>query len=177
MHTIKPRPLYRRHLAPQGFDEPEYLTTVPTPLVGFMDCHAINAHIVCNAPGSTPEAELLLGMLDEDVRRAGSVNPISRVEFLHHPGTETRLGLRGAVLYDSTGQPVFHFVNALIGYSGSGPALSREILRALGVNDYRIDQINEGVRTLMLRKLPYVVIVELDETVPNRHWQFVVLLD
>jgi len=56
------------------------------------------------------------------------VSPISRVELF------SGRNRRGLMLFDNTGAALLHVPLALLGYSGSGPILSEQILTALGVS-------------------------------------------
>lgn len=57
------------------------------------------------------------------------VPPISRVELF------SGRNRRGLMLFDNTGVALLHVPPALLGYSGSGPILSEQILTALGVTE------------------------------------------
>jgi len=53
-----------------------------------------------------------------------------RIEFVMGEDTFTT---RGLILFDGRGRLIVHVVNALLGYGGSGPMLSKQILELLGV--------------------------------------------
>lgn len=69
------------------------------------------------------------------------VGPVSRMEFIWQRG----LNRQGVVLYDAGGTPLVHVVNALLGYQGSGPTLSRLIMETFGVSDHDFYCINGAV--------------------------------
>ncbi len=151
--------LYGSHLVPYGYEDAEYLLDQSS-LVGYRDCHAINASIVCNAPAGSSPTKRLVMLLEAWNSSDGMANPLVRIEFLHNLGSPDRLGLRGAVVFDSGGNPVFHFVNALLGYYGSGFYFSRDILRALSMPDDDITLLNESVVDRYSKKQPFVAVVE-----------------
>jgi hypothetical protein len=53
---------------------------------------------------------------------------------------------RGVFLLDANGTVIVHITNALIGYDGSGPALSRRILELFGFSQQAFHNINDTVR-------------------------------
>ena len=161
-------PLYPKHVVPYSYDELESLIA-QTPLVGFPDCHAINASIVCNEAANSVASRLIVTAVENWEASTKFCNPIAQIEFLHHPGSDERLGLRGAVLYDTAKRAIFHFVNALIGYDGRGTDLSHDILRVLGVSDGMFDDINGLASPLRNKNQPFIVIVRLDD---KDRWQF-----
>lgn len=63
------------------------------------------------------------------------------MEFIWQRG----LNRQGVVLYDAGGTPLVHVVNALLGYQGSGPTLSRLIMTTFGVSDHDFHCINGAV--------------------------------
>lgn len=92
---------------------------------------------------STDKTELLMTYLLAGIEsKQGAIGPIVRVEFFwsHSPDN-----WRGAILFDHKGQAVFHAIHALLGYSGSGPALSQHILRCLGVPNELFEEANNEV--------------------------------
>lgn len=72
----------------------------------------------------------------------GEIGPLVRAEFFWGEGLPQH---RGVVLYDNKGRAVMHVVHALLGYSGSGPALSGQILKALGVPEEMFEEANNTV--------------------------------
>lgn len=61
---------------------------------------------------------------------------------------------QGLVMFDSQGQLIVHVVHALLGYDGSGPQLSKQILTHLGVGEAMFEQIQHEVRDR-----PYLVVL------------------
>lgn len=175
MSTSDLEPLFYKHLSPHGTDDPEYLIGDFTPLVGYYDCHAINVPFVCNAPPTGIATQFMLAMIRRWEQLSN--NLISRIEFLSHPGNERHAGLRGAVLYDSHLQPVFHLVNALLGYAGSGSYLSIDVMKALGMSSSKAERINDENETLQKHKVPYCVIVYMDDADEYEWHSRTVMLD
>lgn len=94
---------------------------------------------------------------------------IARMEFIWDRST----GRRGVVVYNDDGDPVLHVVNALLGYRGAGPALSRQIMEALGVPSEVYAMINRSVTNQ-----DYVVVLSREQqgrTASMRHRKAVVL--
>ncbi len=172
MYTIG-LPRYEQYAVRHRFAGREEIE-LPVPLVGFPDCQAINARIVCNGSAIGSETTHLLTMLEQWEARQTESSMIMRVEFLHRKGDESQLGLRGAVLYDGNEQPFVHLVNALLGYDGSGPTLSRKLLtQVLHMSTQQAEEINETVRVLTTNSLPYVAIVDLHPISYRWDWKIV----
>ena len=72
----------------------------------------------------------------------GEIGPLVRAEFFWDKGLPQH---RGVVLYDNKGQAVMHVLHALLGYGGAGPALSGQILEALGVPEEVFEEANNAV--------------------------------
>ena len=87
-----------------------------------------------------------------------SAGRIARVEFIW----DRTAGRRGAVFFDDRGVPLIHVVNAIMGYSryGSGPALCRQIMADLGVDD----QVFKDINTLVTNQ-DYVIVLTREEHV------------
>lgn len=153
---------YGKHLVPHGHDEVEFLLDAPVPLVGFRDCYAINASVVCNEPAGMRTSDLTVGLVGQWQRLYGFSNPLTRIEFLSDPGTSERLGLRGAVIYDSARHPVFHFVHALLNYDGDGPEMSRQILIGLGVSESMIGNFVTIIKRVAQVQESYAAVLQRD---------------
>lgn len=91
----------------------------------------------------------------------------TRIEFVFEPGHTRHKELRGAILFDQHDQPVLHFGNALLGYEGSGPYHSRDILALLGAPPRLFDDINGDVADARRRNEPYTIIVR---KLADDHW-------
>jgi hypothetical protein len=79
-----------------------------------------------------------------EIGESSTYGLVSRVEFfsVHVNNYPTK---RGAVLFDNRGEPLLHAFNALLGYGGSGPHFSRQILSAIGVPDQMFSDANKMV--------------------------------
>lgn len=79
-------------------------------------------------------------------RPSSSFGRVARVEFISKFYPENpRRSFQGAVLFDNYQRPLFHATNALLGYGGSGPMLSRDILMAIGVPEEMFEEVNQAV--------------------------------
>lgn len=65
---------------------------------------------------------------------------------------------RGLALFDKTGRLIVHVVNALLGYGGSGPHLSWQIMEFLGVSKEIFDKI-QAATSQENGTMPYRVIL------------------
>lgn len=72
---------------------------------------------------------------------------IARAEFIWRWDELTRKEYRGAVLFDNHQQPLIHVSDALLGYEGNGPELSRNILCSLGVAEQMFREASASVPT------------------------------
>lgn len=101
----------------------------------------------------------------EQVKAKLPTHAIERVEFIYRPG-DLNIGLleyRGAVIYDSARNPVrpmprVHVLNALLGYNGSGPYLSRDIMEHLGMSAATFDAMNNSVKRARNTNTPFGVL-------------------
>lgn len=160
MFTIDITPRYKQFLVTQRFSGCEG-DEIPNALLNFDDCQAIDAQFVCNAEGGSSAALFFAGNLEAWEAKNRRTNTINRIEFLWHSGNDSRIGLRGAVLYDSGNKPFAHFVNALIGYEGpNGPGLSRKILKTVGASDEIIARLNVRSKTYRDMDMSHMAIVE-----------------
>lgn len=120
----------------------------------------------------TEDANLVwesLGPLLAAMERGETGRRIARLEFIWDRHT----GRRGVVMYDTDGSPVIHVANALLGYSGAGPALSGQIMEALGVLPEVFEMINSSVTNQ-----DYIVVLSREKwspTVSIRHRKAVTL--
>lgn len=82
---------------------------------------------------------------DDPQKPSSTFGRVARVEFIwrHDPATDEEY--RGAVLFDNRGRPLLHAMHALLGYGGSGPGFSWQILEALGVPREMFDEVNSSV--------------------------------
>lgn len=71
---------------------------------------------------------------------------IHSIEFVRGTDKSGHEFIRGAFLMNESGFAVVHVTNALIGYGGSGPYLSRRILQMFGFSDEAFQTINEAAR-------------------------------
>lgn len=86
---------------------------------------------------------------------------VDRVEFIHRPGDQGRREYRGAVFYDTSSprpRPYLHVLNALLGYDGSGPQLSRAIMTHLGMSEPMFARMNDSIRGIRSTSQPYVIL-------------------
>ncbi len=65
----------------------------------------------------------------------------ARVELLW---SRDNRDFRGLVIFDSMGRLIVHVTNALLGYGGSGPYLSEQILTLLGVSNEMFEEIQQA---------------------------------
>ena len=70
-------------------------------------------------------------------RRGGFAKP-ARIEL--YMGADS-FRTRGLVIFDESDRLIVHVVNALVGYGGTGPQLSKQILSFLDVSPEIIDEI------------------------------------
>lgn len=108
---------------------------------------------------------LLLKGLDVDADAELAENGVAesaivRVELFWDPNSADQR--RGAVFFDSTGQTVMHVMHALLGYNGSGPTLSKCLLRQLGVEQAMFDELNGR-----LQNQAYYVILSREATLTH----------
>ena len=86
---------------------------------------------------------------------------IDHVEFLHRRrGDFGARELRGAILYDTSSsepEPCLHVLNALLGYQGSGPLLSKLIMKHLGMSEGMFDQMNRSVNDIHSTNKSYAI--------------------
>jgi hypothetical protein len=76
-----------------------------------------------------------------------NIGHLVRAEFFWKHEPAGKPSPRGVVLFDNRGAAIIHVVNALLGYGGSGPALSKRILDALGVPSELFEQANQAVES------------------------------
>ena len=91
-----------------------------------------------------------------------SSHQVDRVEFIHRPGRVGVLEYRGALFYDTSSpepKPFLHVLNALLGYDGSGPDMSRDIMRHLGMSETMFGLMNDSVRGIRSTNQSYVILV------------------
>ncbi len=73
--------------------------------------------------------------------------------------------IRGLALFDSNGRLFVHVVHALVGYDGSGPTLSRDILRLIGVPYSVFNEIQAATA-----HRSYAIILERHEATGKWRW-------
>jgi len=76
-----------------------------------------------------------------EIGESSTYGLVSRVEFFSVRVNDCP-AKRGAVLFDNRGVPLLHAFNALLGYGGSGPDFSRQLLSAIGVPDIMFSDAN-----------------------------------
>lgn len=96
----------------------------------------------------------------EETVRAVNAMPIGRVEFLYWPGSMTTREVRGALLFSVDEHPVVYVQNALLGYDGAGPGLSRDIMVQLGMLPAAFIQLNQAAKLLRNQQQPFVAVIE-----------------
>lgn len=146
-------------------------TTAPYPyshpLLAKFTPEEISHQIVWQPHGSLPaitgptdaawnQIEIILTGIAELARHktyAGSTgySTPARVELLW---SRDNRDFRGLVIFDSQGRLIVHVTNALLGYGGSGPYLSEQILMLLGISKEMFEEIQVSVWDK-----PYVVIL------------------
>lgn len=91
----------------------------------------------------------------------------TRVEFIHRVSLIAGVDLDGAILFDQQDRPLLHLPNAQLGYHGSGPGHSKEVLKLIGVPSSIFDQVNSDVEDDRKRGKSYAIAVYLDR---NGQW-------
>jgi hypothetical protein len=81
-----------------------------------------------------------------DGNRVGS-GLVTRVELFRNYDQSGREFRRGLVAFNDQCEALFHAVNALIGYNGSGPILTRQILTTIGVPLEMFERANNEARS------------------------------
>ena len=81
---------------------------------------------------------------DEPLKQNSTFGRIARAEFFWVMRSEQK-ACQGVVLFDNYRRAILHATNALLGYGGSGPDLSRQILMAIGVSEDMFDEVNASV--------------------------------
>lgn len=96
---------------------------------------------------------ILMGIMEDARSRDWNADysTPARMEFFWDPKAEQR----GVVIFDSQGRMIVHVLHALLGYGGSGPGLSENIMKTLGVTEEMIKDIQESVWS----EQPYKLIV------------------
>ena len=107
------------------------------------------------------------------------VYPVGRLEIFgdwHTVAAQNTLHDQGMVLFDVNGLPLLHVVHALIGYGGSGPALTKAIFSDLGISPAIFEEIQRAHRDVLSTDSPYHVVVQSsrdDEDHLTWHWSSV----
>ncbi len=70
---------------------------------------------------------------------------------------------RGITVFDQHGRLIVHVVPALLGYEGSGPALSWQLMERLGVTRELFDQLQTEVHN----NRPYMLIVSREQRIEH----------
>ncbi len=82
---------------------------------------------------------------------------VARLEFFwDETGDQEQ---RGVAIFDTRGKLIVHALHALLGYSGSGPQLSQQIMMLLGISEHQFNEIQESVRN----QRPYLVVVSREK--------------
>lgn len=109
------------------------------------------------------------------------VGAVARVEFFWYKEvSDPHNRNRGAVVFDNYGNLLLHAPNALLGYGGSGPWLSEQILRAVGVSKEMFNDANGDVwgkdYTLIFSRQYHDTATGVDLAVPygpvRREWEW-----
>lgn len=167
MYTVSMPPRCFQHLETyraRGLDGLD----LPLPLGGIDDCQAIRAQLVCHTESASDYADFIANTIDAWESWSIGRNSITRFEFLYREPDDEKMGLQGAVLYDSNDIPFAHIVNALLGYDGNGPSFSGALLEAVRVPTEVFKGINAQAKRYRDSKTSYVAVVELDQD--NYEW-------
>lgn len=103
------------------------------------------------------------------------VTPIRRVEIFCNEHTRSAYGYlldRGLVLFDSTNRPVVHVFHALIGYDGSAPQLTKEILGMLAIPDVLFEEIQAEFKGIRELDIPYYVAIQASGNDDSPIWEW-----
>lgn len=123
---------------------------------------------------STDRAGQLMSYLLPGIEQTARSRPLEagkivRAEFIWKRPTRP-VEDRGVVLWNNHGQAMIHVVNALLGYSGSGPALSQQILRLLGVPEELFEQANGSVAhqsyVIVFSRQSHSMVDDVDTAIP-----------
>lgn len=166
--------LYKNHAEDRGLSSSSEIRRINTKL-GCIDSDTDSSEL---------HVKLLLRGIAETLRIEGhnpwpDIQPIGRIEIICDDHTEAaryRRRDRGIVLFDLNGQPLIHVVNALVGYSGSGPSLTEAIFRELRIDHDIFDEIQQAYQGVRSTNIPcYVVIqsVRDDKGQFKWHWSSV----
>ncbi len=92
---------------------------------------------------STQTAQRVCAIID------AHTDAVRRVEFVHHIDNGGKREYRGAVFYVAADgpnpEPLVYAEHALLGYSGSGPDMSRNIMLYLGMSSEQFHEMNQSV--------------------------------
>lgn len=113
---------------------------------------------------------LIRGIEIEATKGSTTIGKLVRAEFFWKHEQFGGPSTRGVVLYDNTSAPIVHVVHALLGYGGSGPALSEAILRYLGVPTGLFEQANAAVQhqdyVVVFSREHHTEIMSVDTAIP-----------
>lgn len=149
---------YLRHVEDYGMANMPGYRRIST-RIGCIDSDADTAEL---------HVKLLLRGITETIRAEGhsiwrDVQPVGRIEIFSDDYTDAakyRLQDRGLVIFDTNGRPLLHVCNALIGYSGSGPSLTKAIFDELGVGQAIFDEIQATYAGTRSTNTPYYLVVQ-----------------
>ena len=121
--------------APTTTNQPVYRLSVPAARL----FNERNARVVINTDTTASERymEPLLAIIKNDVKSIGFARLHTR------SGEEVA---RGVFLMDEWGFVLVYIKNALVGYDGSGSALTRSIMKNLGIPESEFDRVNDSAR-------------------------------
>lgn len=103
------------------------------------------------------------------------IPPVTRVEIFNNSHCRHRDGKwadQGLILYDDRQRPVIHIMDALIGYGGSGPILTKTILHELTGSHVVFEEINATYHGILSTDKAYNVVVERHQNnaTQEAHW-------
>lgn len=112
---------------------------------------------------------------DGIVRIDRRIGPIRRVEIFsdeHTAQAQHRLLDKGLVLFDDSYKPIVHVFNALIGYEGSGPSLTKFILDQLSIPERIFDEIQRKFRGIRSSDVPYYIVIQSTNNDDSLGWEW-----
>lgn len=91
------------------------------------------------------------------------VHPVGRIELFgnwHDEALHDQLTDRGLMLFDVHHRPLIYVVNALIGYGGAGPLLTKAILSELAVPDQIFAEIQDEFHEVLSTNTHYYAVIQ-----------------
>lgn len=96
-------------------------------------------------------------MVARDKGPEATYGTVARLEFVWDASGDEEF--RGVAIFDVNGRLVVHAQHALLGYSGSGPLLSLQIMKQLGITEEMYDDIQRSVWD----QRPYTVVISREK--------------